>query len=89
MKNTDYADYLSLFVNTPAKADSLLHCLGKTAGSTGLNMNAFKTENMSFRQKVTVSILSGNPQTLVNQYTIFGCNISSTEIEVNICQAEA
>ena len=40
----DYADDITLLVNTPTQAESLLHSLDKTTGEIGLRMNADKTE---------------------------------------------
>ena len=40
--DTDCADDIGLFVNTPNQAELLLHSLEQTAGGIGLHMNANK-----------------------------------------------
>ena len=41
--DAEYVDDIVLLENTPAPAESLLHCLVKTAGGRGLYVNANKT----------------------------------------------
>ena len=43
LTNADYADELALILNTPAQAQSLLHCQEHAAGSIGFYMNAKST----------------------------------------------
>ena len=81
--NSFYLDDLELLANTPAKAESLLHILEPTAEGIDLNANAFKTEFMSFKQG-TISTLRDKSLKLVDQFTYFGSNISSTESDVSI-----
>ena len=52
-------------------------------------MNANKTKFMCFKQEAAVSILSGEVQKFVDQFTYFSNNISSTESGVNICPVKA
>ena len=53
------ADDLTLFPNTAAQANSLLHSQEQTAEGIGLYVNANKTEYMCFKQKGAISILCG------------------------------
>ena len=72
-----------------AKTEYLLHSLEKTAGSTGLLVNANKTEYMHFKREGTITTLSGEPLKLaVDKFTYFGSSVSSTENDVNICIAK-
>ena len=48
-------------------------------------MNANKTEHMCFRQNISTR---GNSLELVEQWTHFCSNISSTENDINICLAK-
>ena len=83
MTDTNYADDLALFVNTPAQAESRLHNLEQAAGGIGFYVNANKTELICFKQ-VAISTLSGWSLKLVNKFTHLGSNISSTKSDVNI-----
>ena len=87
--DADYADDWVLLADTPAQAESLLHNLEQAAGYHGLYMNANKTEYMCFKQKETISTLSGKLLRLVNQFTYLNCHSLSTESDVNICLAKA
>ena len=56
----DYADDIALLANTPAQAETLLHCLEWAAAGIGLHVNANKVEYMSFNQRGDISILNGS-----------------------------
>ena len=84
MADTDYADYLALLANKPAHIESLLHSLAQAAKGIGFSVYTNKREQMCFKQKRTISTLSGIPLKLVDQFTHLGSNISSIEIDVNI-----
>ena len=77
-------DNPTLHINTPAQTEFLLHRQEKAAKGTGLYVNVNKTEFISFKQKGAISILNGKPQGLVDQFTYFSSNISSTESDMNI-----
>ena len=85
MTYTDYADDFVLLTNTPAQVESLLHSLGQVAKDNGLYVKANETELMHFKQKGTISTLSGKPLKSADQFRYIGSNISSTESDVNIC----
>ena len=46
--DTDYSDDITLLVNTPTQAKSLLHSLEQAAGGIDLDMNVEKVEYMCF-----------------------------------------
>ena len=52
-------------------------------------MNADKTEILHFIQEEVVSILSGKPMKLVDEFIYIGSYISYTERDVNICIGKA
>ena len=79
-----YADDQILLPNTPAQAKSLLHSLQQATGGTDLYVNANKIEFMCFNQKGAISTQSGKSLKLEDQFTQLGCNILSTENDVNI-----
>ena len=82
--NTDYADDITLLVNTPTQAKSLKHCLEQAAGDLGLCMNTNKMEYMSFNQEKASLILNGNPLKLVDMFSYLSISISSIKSDVNI-----
>ena len=69
--NADYADNITLLTNTPAQAESLLHCLEQAAGGIGLHVNADKTEYMYFNKRADISTLKGSPLKL-EDYRSYG-----------------
>ena len=71
MTDADYADDLALLVNTLAQAEFLLHSREQAAGGIVLYVNAYKNEWICFKQKETISTLSG--------ITYFGSSISFIE----------
>ena len=78
-----YADDLVLYVNTPAKDESLLQSLEQTAGGIGLYMNSDKTKFVCFNEDGDNSIL--NIKLLkVDHFTYLGSNISFSESNVSI-----
>ena len=81
----NYADNLTLLVNTPALAEAFLHSLEQPARGIDLYVNANKTEYIRFKQKGAVSTFCGQPL----KFTYLGNNISSTESDVNIRLAKA
>ena len=78
MTDADYIDYLALLANTPTQAESLLHSLEQAAAGIGLNVNANKTEFMSFKGEGAISSLNGQLLKLVDKFTYLSSNISST-----------
>ena len=82
--NIDYADDLALLANTPAQAELRLQCLQQTAGVIDIHVNANKTEFMRFKRKRAISTPSDRSLNLLDKFTYLGCNISSTERDVNI-----
>ena len=87
MIDANYADDRVLLTNTPAQSESLLNSLEQPAKNIGLHMNANKTEYICFKQKNRVHVsspVSGKPLKLVDQFIYFGCNISSTESDIDL-----
>ena len=64
--DADYADNIALLANTPAQAETLLHCLERAAAGIRLHVNANKTEYMYFIQRGDMSSLNGSSLKLVN-----------------------
>ena len=87
--NAHYADDLVLLAGTSPSAKFLLHSLKQEAGVINIYVNANKAEFIYFKWKGAISTLSGKPLKVVDQFTYLGCNISSTECDVNICLAKA
>ena len=61
--DADYADDITLLVNTPAQAETLVHCLERAAAGIALHVNAHKTEYMGFNQRGDISTLNGSSPT--------------------------
>ena len=74
-----HADDKAILVNTPVQAETLLHSLERAAAGIGLQINAHKSENMSFNQTGDISIRSGSSLNLVDKFTYLGSSVSSTE----------
>ena len=88
MTNSDFVQDFVFFTNIPTQAESLLHSMEIAAGGIGLYMNANKIELMCFKQEGAIFTLSAKPLKLVDQFTYLGCNISSTESDVNMYLAK-
>ena len=87
--DADYADNIALLVNSPTKAESLLHRLERTAGGIGLHVNADKTEYICFNQRVDISTLKGGPLKLEDKFIYLGSSVLSTEKDMNTRLAKA
>ena len=87
--DTDYADDLALCTNTLARSEFLLHSLEQEAGDIGFYENANKTKYMCFNRDGAILTLSGGPLKFVDNFTYFGCHVSSTESDVSICQSNS
>ena len=81
--DADYADYIALMANTPAKAKTLLHSLERAAAGIGLHVNAEETEYMCFNQRGDISSLNGSSLKLVDKFTYLGSSVSSIETDIN------
>ena len=81
--DADYQDDIALPANTPAQAETLLHCLEWAAAVIHLNVNADKTEYEWFNQRGAISTLIGNPLKLVDNFTYLVSSVSSTETDIN------
>ena len=88
MTDADYADVQAHPANTSAQAESQLHSPDYIARGIGFYVNVNKTEHMCFKQKGAISSLSGKPLKCEDQFTYLDCDISSHEINVNICLAK-
>ena len=83
--NTDanYADDIAILVNTPARAETLLHSLERAAAGIGLHVNAHKTQYMCFNQTGDISTLNGSSLKLEDKFTYLDSSVSSTETDIN------
>ena len=81
--DADYADDIALLANTPAQAETLLHCLERGADGIGFHVNADKTKYMCFNQRNDISTLKGSSLKLVDKFSYQGCSVSSTETDIN------
>ena len=79
----DYTDDITLLVNTPTPAESLLLSLEQAAGGIGLYVNADKTEYTCFNQRGDISTLNVGSLKLVDKFTSLGSSISSMENDIN------
>ena len=75
--------------NSPAQAETLLHCLERVAAGIGLHDNAHKTEFMCFNQTGDISTLNGSTLKLVDKFTYLESSVSSTETDTNTRLAKA
>ena len=73
--DADYSDDIALLANTPAQAETLLHCLERTVPGIGLHVNANKTEYMCFNQRGDFSALSCSSLKLVDKFTYLGSSV--------------
>ena len=80
-------DNIAFLANTPTQAETLLHCLERTAGIV-LHVNAHKTEYMCFNH-TGISTLNGSPLKLVDTFAYLGSSVSSTETDINTRLAKA
>ena len=87
--DADYADNIALRANTPARAETLLHCLELAAAGIGPHVNASKMEYMCFNQRGDISTRNGSSLKLVNKFTYLGSSVSSTETDINSRLAKA
>ena len=73
-----------MLTNTPAQAESLLHCIEQVAGRIDLHMNADKMEYMCFTQRGNIYSLYGGPLKLVDKFTYLGSSVLSMENDFNM-----
>ena len=85
----EYGDDISLLANTPAKAETLLHCLERSAASIGPHVNEQKTEYMCFNQRGEISAQIDISLKLVDKFTYLGSSVFSTETDINTTQIKA
>ena len=83
--DADYVEDLALLAYSFAQTKSLLLPLEQAARSIGVYITLDKTEFMCFNQDAAISSLNGELLKLVERFIYFGCNISSTESNINIC----
>ena len=76
--DADDDDDISIIVNTPTQAESLLQCLQRTAGGICLHLNTNKTEYMSFNEGDDISTLKGELLKVEDMFTYLGSSVSST-----------
>ena len=79
----NYRRRLALLANTPAQAETLLHCLERVAACIGLHVSAHKTEYMCFNQTGDISTLNGSSLKLIDEFTYLGSSVSLTEKDIN------
>ena len=81
--DADYPDDIAILVNTPNRAETLLHSLVQAAAGIGLYINAHKTEYICYNQTGDISTLNGTSLTLVDKFTYLGSSVSSTEKDID------
>ena len=79
----DYTNDISLLVNVPAQAESLLHSLERAAGGISLHVNVDKTEFMCFNERGDIPTLNGRSLKRLDKFTYLGSSVSSTENDIN------
>ena len=89
MTEGDYIDDRALLRTSPAQGESKLYCLQQAGGGNSLYMNTNKTEFICFKQEWAVFTLYDRTVKSANRIRQFGSDISSTEIDINICFANA
>ena len=89
IKDADYADDTAFLANTLARAETLLHSLGRVAAGICLHVNKDKTEYVCFNQRSDISTLNGSSLKLVDKFTYLGSSVSSTETDINTRLAKA
>ena len=89
MLYNETVDDIELLANTPAQAETLLHCLEGAAAGIGLHFNADKTEFMYFNQRDDIFTIKSGPLKLVDKFTYLGTSVSSTEPDINKRLAKA
>ena len=75
---------MALLTNTLTQAESRLRSLEKIAEGIDLHVNVNKTEYMRFNPKGDIFTLNGGSLKLVDKFTCFGSNVSSTENDINM-----
>ena len=81
--DADYADDIAILANAPAKAETLLNSLERTAAGIGLHVNAHKTEYMCLNQTSDISTLGSSSLKLVDKFTYLRSSVSSTEKHID------
>ena len=81
--DADYANDIALQANTPNQAETLLHSLKRAAAVIGLNVNAHKTEYMSFNQTGDIFTLDGTSLKLEDKFTYLGSSVTSTDKNID------
>ena len=87
--DADYAHDIALLANTSTQAESRLYSLERTAADMGLNVNADKTEYISFNQTGDISSLNASSLKLVDKLTYSGSSVLSTENDIATRLAKA
>ena len=87
--DVDNTDDIALLANTPAKPESLQHCLKWVASGIGFHVNADKTEFMCFNQRGNISTLNGRSLKLVDKFTYLRNSTSSIKNDINTWLAKA
>ena len=81
--DADYADDIAILVNTPNKAETLLHSLEQATAGIDLNVNAHKTEYMCFNQIGDISTLDGSSLKLLDKFNYLGSILSSIKENID------
>ena len=81
--DADYADDIALLANTPTKAKTLLHSLGRAIIGIGFDVNAEKTVYPCFNQRGGISTLKCRLLKLLDKLTNLQSIVFSTEKDIN------
>ena len=82
--NADYADDLACSEIDLLKINLYCIACSRQPGSLASTLTQIKQSSCVFKQDATVSTLNGKPLKEVDYFIYLGCNISSTQIDVNI-----
>ena len=85
----NYVADIALLAYSPAQAETLLHSLERADADIGRQVNALKTEYMSFNQRGDISTLNGGPLKLADKFTYLRSSVSSTKNNINTWLAKA
>ena len=87
--DADCVNDIALLTNTSAQAETLQHSLERAPTGIGLLVNVHKTEYMCFNQRGDITTQNGSSLKLIDKFTYLGCNVSSTETDINTRLAKA
>ena len=79
----------AILANTPDQPTFQLHSLAQVVRGISYHVNVDKTEYMCFNREGAISSLNEGTLKLVDKFPYLGSSVSSTESDINMCQAKA